>query len=401
MQTDADGQKAIGCRDAYRLGETEFKLYEEIRDILTAPQPGFRLYRSLQTPGRFLVVPERYLITRFEPSEGEKAYRPAIYLYSTVDAANPANTRCVVLATLQPDLPNYRRRELLDALRQRFHPSPIVEYPTELTCDLSYDWSVADGGAGATSLQIDVAKLWDSFQVSLTTDVAGVSQLQAMLTHGGVQGRAIFSFPDRTRLETTLRLDLSDITGPWEAGPVEARGDGSLAKLVNRIERAVQVSDLHVIGGDGARQIVSIDRRLNPSEEWSGPVPAGASALLPVATPERVAATLPEIRSFVEDIRANLVFINQVNFANHALKQLEVVARIKDVPGDGRVSLSETDPVASLDFLLPLTTYLAHPTLQYQTVLTSATNQVSRSAWKDWELARLGNVIGLTWENVQ
>jgi hypothetical protein len=402
VQTDADGQKAIGCRDAYQLGQTEFKLYEEIRDVLSTPQPGFRLYRSLQTPGRFVFVPEQYLITRFEPSEGEKAFRPAIYLYSTVDAENPANNRCVLLASLQPDLLAYRRRELLDALRQRFHPTPIVEYPTELTCDLSYDWSVADGGGTATThLQVEAAKLWDSFQVSVVTDIAGVSQLQAMLTHGGIQGRAIFALPDSTKLETTLRLDLSDITGPWEAGPVEARTDGSMARLVNRIERPVQVSDLHVIGSDGARQIVSVDRRLGPSEEWSGAIPAGATALLPVATAERVAATLPEIRSFVEDIRTNLVFINQVNFANHALRQLEVVARIKDVPGEGKVSLSEADPVASLDFLLPLTTYLAHPTLQYQAVLTSTTDQVTRSAWKDWELARLGNVIGLTWENVQ
>ncbi len=400
LQISDGRQQAIGCQEAYKLGQTEFKLYEELVNVLETPNPGFRLFRSLQTPGRFLVVPDYYAITRFEPNQGEKAYRPTVFLYTTIDAENPANSRCVVMATLQAALDPYQRRRLLDVLRRRHHASPILEYLTELPGDLTYDWSIAEGN-GPLRLQPEAARLWDSFQVSLAVDVAGVPQLQALLTHGGLHARVTLALADRTSLQTTLRLDLADIVGPWQSGPIEMRVQGASVVARNRIERPVNVRDLLVVAGDGALQTLPVDRRLEPSGEWSGTLPAGAVEALPVFFPERVAATLPEIRSFIEDIRTNVVFLNLLNFANHNLVRLDVRARIKGLAGESPLKLAETDTVGALDFVLPLTQYLADPVLQFQVTRTTTAGQTTSSAWKDWQLSRLGNVVGLTWELVQ
>jgi hypothetical protein len=76
-QQQDDALAAIGCREAFSLGQVPFKLYEPVSDPGLAGLP-CQVLRSLSQPGRFVLLPATYLITRFGPGEGERAYRPAI-----------------------------------------------------------------------------------------------------------------------------------------------------------------------------------------------------------------------------------------------------------------------------------------------------------------------------------
>ena len=64
LQRTATGEEPIGCQDALRLGETTSASTRSSRSYATA---ALRVFRSLQQPGRFLVVPAAYRITRYEP----------------------------------------------------------------------------------------------------------------------------------------------------------------------------------------------------------------------------------------------------------------------------------------------------------------------------------------------
>ena len=149
-----DRMTSIGCQDSFSLGQTAFRLYELIDDAALA-SPLYNVYRSLSQPGRFLILPSTYRITRYAPSEGERAYRPAIYLYSSLDAENQANNRCVVMATLQPDLSPWVRKDLEGKLA-RLHHSPVMQYITQIDSQLTYTWSLSGGSA---SIQPQAAKL--------------------------------------------------------------------------------------------------------------------------------------------------------------------------------------------------------------------------------------------------
>jgi hypothetical protein len=389
-----DRMTSIGCQDSFSLGQTAFKLYELIDDAALA-SPLYNVYRSLSQPGRFLILPSIYRITRYAPSEGERAYRPAVYLYSSLDAENEANNRCVVMATLQPDLSPWVRKDLEGKLA-RLHHSPVMQYITEIDSQLTYTWSLSGGSA---SIQPQAAKLWDSFQVTLSTDLAGGLQLQAMLAHSGVSAGVSFKLADGTILQSSLVLDLTGLTGPWAGGPLETALHGTKATLTNHIERGVNVSDLEAYAADRSSQAVRVDRLLAAGESATIDLPFEAAEAYPVYTLQPGGpADLTEISSFVENIHTNVVFVNLISYANHNLKRLDLRARLKEAPGsETDVPISEDQPVGEAAFILPLTTYLGARTLQFQVTKTDNSDAVTATAWLEWDLTTLGNVVSLTW----
>ena len=316
-----------------------------------------------------------------------------------LDAENAANNRCVVMASLQPDLSAWARKDLAVNLAA-LHRSPVMQYITEIDAELSYTWSLEGGVA---SIQPAAAKLWDGFQVTLSTDLAGGLQLQAMLRQSGITAAARFKLQDGTTLTSSLILDLAGLTGPWKGGPIETVTHGTQSTLTNRIERGVNVSDLMVYAADGTSQSVGVDRLLAPGGSVAIDLPFAATDVYPVYTLQPGdAAQLNEVSSFVEDIQTNVVFVNLINYANHNLKRLDLRARLKEAPGsEAIVALSEAEPVREAEFILPLTTYLGPRTLQFQVTKTDTSNSVTTTPWREWDLATRGNVMSLTWDMLE
>lgn len=393
-----DGQdRAIGCQEAYKLGQTNPKAYERL-ELSAFPDAPFRVYRSLQMPGRFLIVPEAYRIGRFEPSEGEKAYRPTILLYSAIDPENIMNSRCVLLATLIADIPPYWREQLVQELRTH-HPNPTLELPTELPVTATVEWSVPEtGGSGPFRVDINETRAWDGFQVSIITDPIGVQQLQEILKRMGVQGFVRFALSDGTSVDATINVDLKRIVGPVEAGPIEVSQRDGTVHLTNRVGVAADVTELLAVLPDGSVQRVPVDRRIEPGQEQSVPLSSEATKLLPAYTLVPTAVNLDEVRSFIEDISVNAVFINLIDMPSRHLTSLRVTARIQGVEGERTCDLNETTPVTSAEFLLPLTHYLSDPVLEFKVTRQLDDGTTKDSSLRSWKLSSQGSVIGLVWE---
>ncbi len=394
VEKSATGEQAIGCRDALRLGQTSYRQYEEMTELAHAR---YRVYRSLQQPGRFLVLPAAYQITRYAPTEAGKAYRPVVAVYSSIDIAEPANNRVIFHATLQPDIPPFVRRELRTRLLAHAR-EPVVEYPTEVQADLDYAWTVDR----SIKVEPSAVRTPDSFQVTLATDLAGALLVRTLLQAGGVHGSVSLRLPDGSVLQSPLMLGLDAITGPWETGPVEtARVDGNL-RLTNRTERTVDVSDLLVHDAPDVGRRVRVDTSLAPGASHTVALGGQAAEVYPVySVPPGAPAALEEIRNVVEDIHTNVIFINLVRHENHGLSRLDVRARIKDVAGEYPVVMSGDPPQGAVDIILPLTTYLAQHTLQFQVTRTFQSGEVSVTPWLEWDLEQEGNIVSLTWELVQ
>ncbi len=386
---------AIGCRDALKLGETEYRLYSRIDEL---DDVEFTIWRSLQQPGRFLLVPSRWSIARFAADDVDRAYRPSILTYSTIDPAVRENNRCAVLASLMPDISPAKRRALarsLAALAQQ----PIVTLINEVDAALEYAWPLPSN----IGVDVRVAKLFDSFQVTLGASIDSMAQLHAMLRTSGVIGTVRYRLSDGSAIECSLELDLNHVVGPHPGGPVEVTMGAGHVTLNNRIERAVDVSDLIAEGAKGIAT-VRVEQRLNASASLVVPLPADATLATPVITmAPGDAASLTEIRSFVEDIHTNVAFVNLINYANHNLAALSLQARLRGVEGTQTLTLLESAPVDALDFVLPLTTYLENPVLEFavtRTIIDGAA-EPKTTAWIEWPLVERGNVVSLTWELVQ
>jgi len=303
-----------------------------------------------------------------------------------------------------------RLRGRLAALAQ----NPVIEFPTQLDAQVAYTWTVDSRISVAPS----VTQTPDAFQVTLATDIPGTLLLRSMLETGGVHGSATFTLSDDTELRSELVLELASVGGPWETGPVEVSIADGAATLRNRIERTVTVAELLLFSDAadaGAAIPVGVD--LAPDATTSVPLQAAAAEIHPVsAVSAGDPPTLTEIRSFVEEIETNVIFIDLVNFANHDLKTFTLKARIKGVPGTRSVPLAApsaaaaaeatgdtpaTGRVGEVGFTLPLTTFLDKHLLEFQVKKTFKSTGKSKSTpWIKWDLETRGNVISIDWEMI-
>jgi len=388
LQIAADGvtKTPVGCQDALKLGETGAKAFEEIVPLRTS---AYRVYRSLQQPGRFLVVPAAYRVGRYASSEGPKAFRPIVLLYGLLDA-DPAKDRYVLAATLIADVSPYQLTLLQDALRA-YAPAgstPTVALPTDpfIGAGITYAWTVPDGLDQPEALNV-----LDTFNVTLSMALDQAALLTAMINHSGIQGKVTFALPDGTDFDAALVID-GDVIGPPDTGPVTAVLTGSTITLTNGTQQAMNVLDIATVNASGSVTVTQASVALAAGAASSRPAPPGATLAVASATAADH-PTLDELDIFIEDVTTTVTFIDQVNFANHGLTALAVQARLS---GDGNIqeaSLPE-GATAAMNFSLPITAYLTEHTLQYALEKTSTSGKTT-TAWRDWDLSK-GTVIGIT-----
>ncbi len=353
--------------------------------------PSYRLYQSLSEPATFVLVPVRYCITRFAPDQGERAYRPAAVLYSNVSADTTVDSGAMLLATLCPDIPPWVLTELNQNLRGYVDGrNPTLHLINGIPANIEYGFVVADG---VLSLQTHVEKLTDSFQVGLQTTINTAPLLTKMLQLQGVRGMARFKLQGGPTAESELCLDLRSIVGPLPEGPLGTTRNGDQLRVTNNIERAVVITG-EKLSSSGSW--MADNRRLGPGESYV----IDNASLVSFSVPDADPTTLEEVRIYIEDIHVNVKFINLVNFSSHDLRSVLVSAQIQGVPSLQHVSLAENS-VGIMDFVLPLTRYLANPILQFQVTRTDTHGNETTTDWHDWALSTKGNVLSLDWEMMQ
>ena len=382
---------AVGCREAFRLGETDYRQYEEVTDLRA---DAFRVFRSLPQPNRFLVLPTTYRIARYDPGTSWE-YRPCARVYALLTEGAEEN-RFVLEAALQPAIPAYRRRRLGERLAE-FAPDPQVEYPTALMEGAAYTWSIEDAISDPVVVERE-----DGLHVTVSTDLAQALLLKELLERGGVFGRVTFAFADGTTLASDVAMELAEKTGPWAGGPVESTLADGTATLANRVETTVDVSDVDVYG-EGARRTVAVDATLEPGATTRIDVGSGSGGggsdddAVPVYTarpaPDRV---LAETRIFVEDVETNVVFAAEFDPADHGIDGLSVEARLQGIPETYETALTGDPPVGTVELALPHTTYLDRHVLEYRVRKQPTEGAVETTDWRPWDLSERGAIVLLT-----
>jgi hypothetical protein len=387
QRTD-QGEQAVGCQDVLKLGEIHYRLYEELTALRT---DAYHVHRSLTQPGRFLLLPTRYRITRYGPGEPtDRAYRPAAMLYGLLQP-DPTQNRYYLTATLEPDVAPFQRAALIESLRP-LSPAglqPVLDLPTDPVCaaSRSYQWVLPGGFATPEVLQIQ-----DGFQVSVSIGLDDALLLTQLIEHSGLHGSVTFALPDATSLTSELTLD-TIVTGPLAQGPVTLRSTGAGTEVGNPTERAIDVLELR----DGAT-VVPVNQTLASGGKTTVPTPTGAAAVA-VFTAHADPMTLAQIGVFVEDVTADVAFVNLISFANHDLVGLEVNARLQGQNEVYTAALAEGQ-TATRKLTLPLDSYLQGQVLLYQVAATLVHAAPFVTAWQSWDLAKQGCVISLTWDAI-
>ena len=371
---------AIGCRPALQLGETEHRTYEPVE--IDAADGHASVLRSLRTPGRFLVVPHRYVVGRYEPDH-DRAYSPTLLLHSTIDADDATNIRCVLAASLQPDVPRFRRDEILAELADH-HPEPVLEWPP----DTGATPDVRIAAPGATD--IDCASTSTGFDVICTTDVAGFLGLRALLERDGLRGSVRLDLPGDAVVRSDVVVSLGAITGPFDAGPLALSEVSESLVVTNPTgQRFV----LHGLAADGTT-VVDTDVIIEPGGQHTIERPPADGPLVPVYTGDDTAERLEELRAYIEDLELGVVFVAVGDPADHGLAALEIELTI-----DGRVVepvvLTSARREDERSFVMPLTHFIDDPVLEF--VVHAVGNDGSRRSGPptEWRVRTQGAVIAV------
>uniref|UniRef100_Q01P86 Uncharacterized protein n=1 Tax=Solibacter usitatus (strain Ellin6076) TaxID=234267 RepID=Q01P86_SOLUE len=395
IQTGPNGSTPIGCQTALRLGETPYKQFEEIPALADA---SYRVYRSLQQPGRFLITPATYRITRYGPSEGPgKAYRPVILLYGVLNA-DPTKNRYFFRASLQPDIPYGTWRQLQEKLIP-YAPSeyvPQLELPTDpaVQASTSYVWHVPQGLD-----QPEIDELWDGFQFSVSANLENALLFRTLIETTGISGSVQFKCPDGLTINSQLNID-TVVAGPWSGGPITVSLGSGVATISNNIEQPLNVTDLVAESAGAASQRLAVNAQVPAHGEIQTPLTVAASEAYAMYLPPPGGLTLEELDVFSEDIVTHVIFANQITYGNHSLTSLQVQVRLINTTHVVTSELTEGQS-ASVDITLPLATYLESQKIQFQVTKTFSSGPATTTGWLDWDLTANGNILSLTWNMIQ
>ncbi|WP_426148200.1 hypothetical protein [Polaromonas sp. DSR2-3-2] len=378
---------SIGCAEAFRLGQASSLAYQE---VVALNRPNYRVFRNLRQPGRFLLVPLRYEITRYAPGTAEREYRPALIVYAALDADQPANNRIRFEAMLGPSLSPYevedlRRRLLLEAA------SPVLELPNMLAQRTEFSWNLTS----TPPIEAVTSATPECLHTALSTDLTSALLLKTVIQNTGLSGSARFVLEDGSVVTSALSVHLGRITGPWMHGPIALLPKGDQLQLTNRVEGSVAVNDVYLFNGPAEPVRIAVEATLAPGASIDIAAPAGYTAAYADAVPlDDGNPSFEEVRAMIEEIECNVVFLDMVNYENHGLTRLDLDARLQGVPGVYRVGMDSRR--GAVNFLLPLTTYLAARIVEFQVTKVFPGKPAELVPWQAWDMEARSNIVTLT-----
>jgi len=374
-RTDTQGgPTAIGCQSALQLGQAEFRTFERL-DVPAARGWGAVL-RSLTRPGYFVLVPSRYLIGRFAADSADRPFEPQIVLTSVLDD-DDAKLRAVLAASVDADVPPVVRTAIVRQLRER---SSEVVLDLPFAAGLAQEVKLALPGSG----ELQTIPTPTGFTVVATLEVSDFLVVRAMLETSGIIGGATLTLPGGETVASTLTLFLSQITGPYAAGPVEvARADGKVA-LTNRIGSPVAVTG--VVDGVGARTPVAVTLA---ADETAKVDIAGTGPFEAEYTAKQTKETLDEVRVYVEELELEVVFVLA---ELRGAVALEVTTTLLGRAAPPVVLDAAHRQVVQLH-QLPLTSYVSDPTLELAVTAVGADGSRVTEPTVTWSIRRQGAVI--------
>lgn len=382
---------AIGCAEAFRLGQAPSRTYQEIVDL---NQPSYRVFRNLQQPGRFLLLPLAYEITRYSPGVPAREYRPALIVYSSLDADHDERSRIRFETMLGPaispyEYENLRRRLLTEA------QSPVLELPNMLAQQTDFRWNLTS----SPPVEAITSATPECLHTALATDLSSALLLKTIIQNTGLTGEARFTLEDGSVVTSALSIHLGRISGPWPAGPLAMQRNGATLQLTNRIEGSLAIKDVYLFNGQNEPTRLPVEKQLAPAASLdvvaSDTFTTAQADIVPLADGN---PTFEEVRAMIEEIQCNIVFVDLVNYDNYGLTRLDIETRLRDVPGVFRVPMDNRR--GSVNFLLPLTTYLAARIAEYRVTKVFTSKPAELTAWLTWDMEARSNIVSLTWEGI-
>ncbi len=390
-----EAPRSFGCAPPWSDDFERGKRYKKI--TLKDSDVPATVYESLAAPDTFLVVPDRYVITREEEDAS-----PAVAMTSSIDPEGGLENDVTFEFAVAPDLSTFEQMLLCQRLYE--HTSrldgsaqpPIIELPSDLpgvaTVAFEDDRffelvnSEPDGDNVLLTLRCH------PLQHALTV----IARLQEKNSY--LLGSLNFDIDDGVPESSTIKLDLNETVGPALQVAVDATGG---ATLTNACESRIRLEEylLYASGKEGfSRRPFPEALELAPGEQhlltiWTGEEVAPDLAVA-YDVLEDTSLSLSERRIDVSEWEGTLVIDAAIDPARHDVSSIQVEVKFEAIEKVTTCTLAATEDGFEpelVDFFLPLDQYLApgSRTIQYRVTVTFGSNG-SPDKQTDWIVHDLG-----------
>lgn len=386
-QEERDGASTpVGCREPYKLGEADRKLFAEMPGLSTSR---YKILRSLQVPNRFAIVPARYVVSR-NPADASEPFSPALIVYSTFDVNNPSASHAVINAILQPDVPYYTFLEIREALREFTAYEPDLQFITSVETEKDFLWTLPEPLYLANS----AAVTGNLVSYSLTCTIANALTIINMIKQGGagITGVLELLMPDGSRFTSSLLINTGEVEGPWMDTPLKISSDPSNIYFENLLRTPVDIAGYYY---EQAGRISFAS--LNITLEGNGKYTAAAENrenIVPHCRVHPQQNNISEIHAYLENINCQILFINTSGKEIGLYRKISILYSLQ---GDGDAIESIFRPEESpLEVMLPipLTSYLGPRTIRYKIRAEKDDGSSTETGWQEVSLAS-GNIIDI------
>lgn len=393
-QTMGGISEPIGCHEPYRLGEFKFQLYEPVESL---SHIHYNIYRSLQSPGQFLIVPKIYRIGRFDFTHPQYAGKPCIHLYGALDESDQfQQSRAYITISMQPDISAIEWYRLNEKLSEMVPESAQIFFPGEIAASSVFRWNLPSGVA------VETLAAGRDITASFSMDVMQVLALQEMIERGVFQGIGTYTLPDGKTYSVQLQPDTSRICGPWLQGPVQITIDGNQIQFKNQIEKETLVSGIIGLNAKGEKILdLSLQLSLKSGDltkiETSTPVDSVIADILTSNTP----SPINETWVFVDDVEAEVLFQTDLDFQSAQISRLTIVCK-PPLPNatEDTLELDNKKPSSEKLFFIPLT-HLSQPReISYRFKASGAAGESQWSQWLKHDLSTEGSLVWIKSQQV-
>lgn len=395
QEESGGGFTAIGCKEAYKLGEVSPVLYTPITSL---ESDQYKVYRSTNVPNDFLVVPTQYVIGRQAVEENSKQLlKPMILLYSTLDAVS-GTSKWVLDATLIPDISLVQRHTLKKACAKLTPYLPQLHYLTEIPMGTSEAVLSMDQMTGTTT---NIYPYGEYLRMTIETDISSILILLEMLKRDAINGLLTINLPEQEKYSSRITPSLQHIGGEWNKGHCVFSYDGKgKLKLTNLTECRLQLSGITELLDLEKEEELELIAELDAFGEFEQTVPEldyqGFIADYVLVDP--VPVELEQINQYIEDVQCQVIFICTADFKESGLARIEISFKLKGQTEAQKIELSAEERSQEVYIQMPVTHFLMERIIEYKIsklVKTDSTETLPTTNYSEQDLSEKGNFISI------
>lgn len=388
VEEKEDNFNSIGCSEPMKIGQIKHALYSKINELR---HPKYEVYKSNITPELFIVVPNRYILSR--KLENPEKFSPELFLHGAIDIEDYNNSLCVVDLKLEPDI-SYQERAVLKKLLSNFTAyEPYIKYITEGDGEETFNWNLSD-----SIIEDSNTFTFDHYiRGTFETNIRNSQLCKSLLENGGITGLYTKKLDDDLIVRTQLIVSLDYIAQPWSGEGIKIKYNENRVEITNELESPVYIDRLYDV--DSKNIFIPVQKYIVSKEYSTINNEIKSKNLIPIYSIQTDQQALSENYTYIEDLFQQIIcfdFLSSDDFG----QLLEVHIGCQNKTPYAKLEFFDGIPQKEIDLLIPIDEIISSTQFGYYIKYKTKENLIVESNWISHNFSQQGSIINIKQDTI-